>query len=77
MRSETITVAVFGFDLVSVVRGEYIERPVIGCIFESGYMLAGDVAVNIVRAGAGHQVFGHVVDGDCMVLVDVIGAFAI
>jgi hypothetical protein len=40
-------------------------------------MLADCVGVDVVRTRADHQFIGHVVDGDCMVVVDVIGAFAI
>ncbi|ODR79402.1 hypothetical protein BG842_06950 [Haladaptatus sp. W1] len=41
-------------------------------------MLADGIAVDLVRADAGHQVFGHVVDGNsvlvgCGVLVALVG----
>ncbi len=37
--------------------------------FDCGHVLAGDVAVDVVRAGAGHQFLGHVVDGDSVLVV--------
>ena len=75
--TEAVTVAVFGFGLVVFGR-ESVERPVVGCVFDGGHVLAECVSVDVVRARAGHQFVSHVVDGDgvlvvCRVLVALVG----
>ena len=57
---------------------ECVERPVVDCVFDCGHVFAEHVAVDVMRTGAGHQVLGHVVDGDgvlmgCGVLVTLVG----
>ena len=61
---KAVAVAVFGFGIVFVLGGECVERPVVGCVFDGGHVLAECVAVDVVRASVCHRVTGHVVDGD-------------
>ena len=61
-----------------VVRWECVKRPVVGCMFDGGHVFAEGVAVDVMRARAGHQFLSHVVDGDnvlviCRVLVALGG----
>ncbi len=63
-----------------VPRGESVKRPVVDCVFDGGHVFAEGVPVDVMRAGAGHQFVGHVVDGDgvlvlCGVLVALVGDF--
>ncbi|SIR62658.1 hypothetical protein SAMN05421858_2980 [Haladaptatus litoreus] len=62
--SETVTVAVVWFSIVFALGGECVECPMVSCGFDGGHVFAEGVAVNMVWARAGHQVLGHVVDGD-------------
>ncbi len=63
-----------------VLRWECVEHPVIRRVFDGGHMFAKGVAVDVMRARAGHQFLGHVVDGEgvlvgCGVLVALVGDF--
>ena len=65
-------------DTLVVLGGESVERPVVGCVLDGGHVFTECVAVDVVRAGTGHQVFSHVVDGNgvlvgCRVLVALVG----
>ncbi len=51
-----------------VVRGECVECSLFGCVFDGGHVFADSVAVDVVRARAGHQFVGYVVDGDCVLV---------
>ncbi len=51
-----------------VLGGERRERPVVGCVFDGGHVLADGIAVNVMRTRTGHQFVGHVVDGDNVVV---------
>jgi hypothetical protein len=64
--------------LVFVLGRECVERSVVGCVFDGGRVFAEGVVVDVVRARAGHQVAGYVVDGDhvvvvCGILVALVG----
>jgi hypothetical protein len=77
---EASTVTVFGFGLGVVLRWEGFECPVVGCGFDGGHVFAEGVPMDVMRAGAGHQFVGHVVDGHgvlvvCRVLVALVGDF--
>ncbi len=62
---------------MSVVRWECVERPVIGCVFDGGHMLAERVSVDVMRARAGHQVVGHVdLSGDINIVGELFGLCA-
>ncbi len=66
--------------VVVVLRWEGVERPVVGCVFDGGHVFAEGAAVDVIGARTGHQVFGHVVEGDCVlvgsgVVVAPIGDF--
>ncbi len=50
--TEALTVAVFGF--VVVLRWESVECPVVSRIFDGSHVFAECVAVDMVRARAGH-----------------------
>ncbi len=52
-----------------VLGGERLERPVVGCVFDSGHVFAEGIAVDVVRARTGHQFVGHVVNGDHVLVV--------
>lgn len=43
------------------LRWECVKRPVISCGFNGSHVFADGVAVNVVRAGAGHQFLGYIV----------------
>jgi hypothetical protein len=75
---EALTVAAFGFGIVFTLRGEHIERPVVGRVFDSGHVFAEGVPMDVVQTGAGRQFVGPVVDGDGVlvfsgVLVALVG----
>jgi hypothetical protein len=64
--------------LVFVLRWERIERPIVGCVFDGSHVFAEGVPVDVMRARAGHQFLGHVVDGDsvlvgCGLVVALVG----
>jgi hypothetical protein len=66
---ETVIVAVFGFGIVVVLRREGVECSLFGCGFDDDHVFAKGVPVDVVGACAGHQVLGHVVDGDGVLVV--------
>ena len=63
-----------------VLGGEGVERPVARRGFDGSHVFAEDIAVDVMRAGAGNQFVGHVVDGNCVlvgcgVVVALVGDF--
>ncbi len=52
-----------------VVRRERIERSIVDYVLNGSHVLAESVAVDVMRARAGHQFLGHVVDGNGVLVV--------
>ncbi|MCO8245387.1 MULTISPECIES: hypothetical protein [unclassified Haladaptatus] len=66
-KSLTITVVRFGI-VFDVLGRECLECPVVGCGFDCGHVFAEGVAVDVMWAGTRHQVLGHVVDRDSILV---------
>ncbi|ODR79246.1 hypothetical protein BG842_15640 [Haladaptatus sp. W1] len=56
-------------DLFDVLQPKYYKRAVVSRNLDSGHVFADSVAVDVVRADAGHQFVGHIVGGDCVLVV--------
>jgi hypothetical protein len=39
------------------------------CVLDGSQVFAEGISMDVVRARAGHQFLGHVVDGDCVLVV--------
>jgi hypothetical protein len=61
---EASTVAVVGFSIVFVLWSRDVERPVVGCVFDSNHVLAVGVAVNVIGASAGECVASYLAQSD-------------
>ncbi|WP_264783183.1 hypothetical protein [Haladaptatus sp. T7] len=77
---EAVAVTVLWFRVIVVLRREGIECAVVGCVVDGGHVFADGVPVDVMRTGTRHQLVGHVVDGDCVlmlfgVLVALVGDF--
>lgn len=71
-----VVASVRATDMV-VVRWECVKRPAVGCVLDGGHVLAEGVPVDVVRAGASHEFFSHVVQRDdvlvaCGILVALV-----
>jgi hypothetical protein len=77
---EAVAAIVLWFGIVVVLRRERLERPIVGCVFDGDHVFAEGVAVDVMQAHTCHQFFGHIVDGDkvlvfCGVLVALVSDF--
>ncbi len=78
---EAVTVAIVWVGIVfAVLRREGVERPIVNCVLDCGHVLAESSPVDVIRTRTGHQFVGHVIDGDCVlvvcgVLVALVGDF--
>ncbi len=51
---EAVTITVFWSGIAFILGWEGLKRLVVGCVFDCGHMLAGGIAVDVVRARTSH-----------------------